>query len=174
MHSFLGELGWGGEQWDFSICKRERHWARGKREAAPNTGNGKTIKAAWGWGNRLMHNLAWLEPCLDLGIKGTEVLDGGCRHARHHPSPILKRGKWEREGTWLTQGASRLSFFLRSFITSSNPVGPPPVTQLLLIPSLGRAPFCPQQLLTPHFKVLFLKPPDSHGDCHHVGLSFLC
>lgn len=141
MHSFPGDLGWGGEQWDVSICKREGHWARRMREAAPDRGNGKTIKAAWGWENRLTHSLAWVEPCLDLGIKGTPVLEGGCRHARHHPSPILKKRK--REGKWLTQWASRLSFFLRSFITSSNPVGPPPVTQLLLIPPLGRAPFCP-------------------------------
>lgn len=95
MHSFPGELGLGGDQWDVSICKREGHWARRMIEAAPNRGNGKTIKATWSWGNRLMHNLAWLEPCLDLGTKGTPVLDGGWRHARYHPSPILKRGKWE-------------------------------------------------------------------------------
>lgn len=38
---------------------------------------------------------------------------------------------------------------------------------------LGKGSILPQQLLSPHFNVLFLKPPDSHGDCHHVGLSFL-
>lgn len=67
-------------------------------EGAPNRGNDQAIKAAWGWGNRMQHNLAWLEPWLDLGIQGTLALDGSWGHTRNHLAPILKRGKWAREG----------------------------------------------------------------------------
>lgn len=146
-------------------------------EGAPNRGNDKAIKAAWDWGNRMKHNLAWLEPWLDLGIQGALALDGSWGHTRNHLAPILKRGKWDREGKRLTQWASRLrlSFFVRSFTTPSNPVGPLPVTQLLLFPPLGRAPFCSQQpLRLLILRSFLLKPPDTQGDCHHVGLSFLC
>lgn len=54
------------------------------REAAPDRGNGKTIKAAGLREQITMHNLA-VEPCLDLGIKGTPVLE----RAADMPGTIL-------------------------------------------------------------------------------------